>query len=107
VLAVDEGLTPRMVRVGAGEGNLEFLAIEGKGTVALSVASEPLGLAITPDLPASVPADSVIYWNGNLEPRVIDDNDVFAVMTRIGGGRPGAIVRLEGTGQLMVEQWLG
>jgi uncharacterized protein (AIM24 family) len=106
VLAADEGLTPRMVRVGDSETPLEFLEIEGRGTVALSLASQPLALAITPDLPASVPAASVIYWNGTLSPRIIEDTDVFAVMTSA-GSRPGALIRLDGTGQLMVEQWLG
>ena len=32
--------------------------------VALSVASKPLALAVTPDLPVSVPASSVITWSG-------------------------------------------
>lgn len=105
VLAADEGLVPRMVRIGEGEQALEILEIEGRGTVALSLTSRPLTLFITPELPASVPAASLIYWNGNLSPRVIDDTDVFAVMAA--GPRPGALVRLEGTGQLMVEQWLG
>jgi uncharacterized protein (AIM24 family) len=106
VLALDEGLVPRVVRVGSGDGTLEFLEIEGHGMAALSVSSRPLTLTITPDLPASVPAASVIYWNGNLEPKLVEDQDVFAVMTGA-GARPGTLVRLEGSGQLMVEQWLG
>jgi uncharacterized protein (AIM24 family) len=106
VLAADEGVIPRSVRIGEGPQALEFLEIEGHGTVALSVSSRPLALAITPDLPASVPAASVIYWNGALTPRLIEDTDVFAVMTRV-DGKPTTLVRLEGTGQLMVEQWLG
>jgi uncharacterized protein (AIM24 family) len=105
VLALDEGLVPRIVRVGEGQGTLEFLEIEGRGTAALSVASRPLGLTITPDLPASVPAASVIYWNGDLTAHLIDDVDVLAVMSGA-GGRPGPLLRLEGSGQLMVEQWL-
>jgi Flp pilus assembly protein TadD len=106
VLAADEGLIPRMVQATESTAGLEFLEIEGRGTVALSVASRPLTLSITPDLPASVPAASVIYWNGTLVPRAVDDSDVLAVMSNA-GARPGALVRLEGTGQLMVEQWLG
>jgi hypothetical protein len=104
VLALDEGLVPRIVRVGEGESTLEFLEIEGRGSVALSLASRPLPLTITPDLPASVPADSVIYWKGSLTPRLIVDNEVLAVMA--GSGSRTSLVRLEGTGQLMVEQWL-
>jgi len=105
VLALDEGLVPRVVRVGEGDGMLDFLEIEGRGTVALSLASRPLPLAITPDLPASVPAASVIYWKGDLVPALIDEPDVFAVMAAAGNRSP--LVRLAGTGQLMVEQWLG
>jgi tetratricopeptide (TPR) repeat protein/uncharacterized protein (AIM24 family) len=105
VLAAEEGLVPRMVRIESGHESLEFLAIEGRGAVALSVASRPLTLSITPELPASVPAASIIYWNGTLAPRLIDDTDIFAVMAT--DSRPGALVRLEGTGELMVEQWLG
>ena len=105
VLAMDEGLVPRIVRVGEAESALEFLEVEGRGTVALSLASRPLPLTITPDLPASVPAASVIYWKGSLTPHLIEDNEVLAVMAGSGGGRS-SLVRLEGTGQLMVEQWL-
>jgi Flp pilus assembly protein TadD/uncharacterized protein (AIM24 family) len=106
VLAADEGLVPRMVKVTDGESPLEFMEIEGRGLIALSVASKPLTLAITPELPASVPAASVIYWTGSLVPQAVEDTDVFAVMSSA-GAQPGALIRLEGTGQLMVEQWLG
>ena len=105
VLALDEGLVPRIVRVGEGPDALEFLEIDGRGTVALSVASRPLPLTITPDLPASVPAASVIYWKGSLMPKLIQDTDVLAVMSNTGGRA--SLVRLEGSGQVMVEQWLG
>jgi hypothetical protein len=106
VLAADEGLIPRMVKVSEGDSPLEFMEIEGRGLIALSVASKPLTLSITPELPASVPAASVIYWNGSLVPKAVEDSDVFAVMSSA-GARPGALLRLEGSGQLMVEQWLG
>ena len=36
--------------------------------VALSVASKPLALPVTPDLPVSVPASSVITWTGRPAP---------------------------------------
>jgi uncharacterized protein (AIM24 family) len=107
VLALDEGLVPRVVRVGKEDADepMEFLEIEGRGTVALSHASRPLPLAITPDLPACVPAASVIYWKGSLTPQEVRDTEVSAVMATTGGSV--ALLRLEGTGQLMVEQWLG
>jgi uncharacterized protein (AIM24 family) len=105
VLALDDGLVPRIVRVGDTQPALEFLEVEGRGTAALSLASRPLALSITPDLPASVPAASVIFWTGSLTPRLIEDTDVFKVMAGAGGGA-GTLVRLEGSGQVMVEQSL-
>ena len=71
--------------------------------VALSVAGKPLALPVTPDLPVSVPASSVISWSGGLVPRVIDDQALYAVMAP-SGARPGPLIRLEGTGRVLVEQ---
>jgi hypothetical protein len=64
LLACEETLTPRYVPLGEISRGLEVLALEGKGMVALSVASKPLALAVTPDLPVSVPVSSVITWSG-------------------------------------------
>ena len=49
LLACEEQLSPRYVAV--GDGGLEFLALEGRGMVALSVTGKPLPLAVRPDLP--------------------------------------------------------
>ena len=71
--------------------------------VALSVASKPLALPVTPDLPVSVPASSVITWSGGLTPHIVDDQQIYAMMP-LCGRRPGPVIRLEGTGRVLVEQ---
>jgi len=101
LLACEEGLTPRYV--GIGGGGLEVLALEGRGMVALSVASKPLPLMVTPGLPVSVPAASVITWSGDLKPILVDDPQIHAVMLA-SPARAGRLLRLEGTGRILVEQ---
>jgi uncharacterized protein (AIM24 family) len=103
LLACEEALQPRYVRFGAeGEDPLELVALEGRGMVALSVASKPLPLTVRPDQPVSVPASSVIMWTGSLMPHVVDDPEVYAVVASTAGGA--RLVRLEGTGRILVEQ---
>jgi uncharacterized protein (AIM24 family) len=104
LLACEESLTPRYIPVGEETSGLEVIALEGRGMVALSVASKPLALPVTPDLPVSVPASSVITWSGGLTPHVIDDQQIYAVMSASSGARPGPVIRLEGTGRVLVEQ---
>jgi uncharacterized protein (AIM24 family) len=104
LLACEESLTPRYIPVGAETSGLEVLALEGRGMVALSVASKPLALPVTPDLPVSVPASSVITWSGGLTAHIIDDQQIYAVMTPSAGARQGPVIRLEGTGRVLVEQ---
>jgi hypothetical protein len=73
--------------------------------VALSVASKPISLTVTPALPVSVPSPSIITWKGDLTAHIVDDRQLYEVVLRPGGpGGPGALVRLEGTGRLLVEQ---
>jgi uncharacterized protein (AIM24 family) len=103
LLACEESLTPRYVPLGDAAAGLEILALEGRGMVALSVASKPLALPVTPDLPVSVPVSSVITWSGGVTPHVIDDQQLYAVMAPL-GGHPGPLIRLEGTGRVLVEQ---
>ncbi len=69
----------------------------------LSVASTPLPLTVNPGLPVSVPAPSVIMWTGDLQPHVVDDPEVYAVVLPSAAGS-GRILRLEGTGRILVEQ---
>jgi uncharacterized protein (AIM24 family) len=104
LLACEESLTPRYIPVGAETSGLEVLALEGRGMVALSVASKPMALPVTPDLPVSVPASSIITWSGGLTPHIIDDQQIYAVMSTAAGARPGPVIRLEGTGRVLVEQ---
>jgi uncharacterized protein (AIM24 family)/Tfp pilus assembly protein PilF len=103
LLACEEALQPRYIRLGDEAAGLEVVALEGRGMVALSVASKPLPLTVNPGVPVSVPALSVIMWTGALVPYVVDDPEVYAVvMAR--AGTPGRMVRLEGTGRILVEQ---
>jgi uncharacterized protein (AIM24 family) len=103
LLASEEGLTPRYVSLGEASGGLEVLALEGRGMVALSVASKPLTIPVTPGLPVSVPASSVILWAGDLTPKIVEDRQIYEVMLPP-GSEPGSLLRLEGTGRILVEQ---
>jgi uncharacterized protein (AIM24 family) len=105
LLACEETLTPRYVPVGPEGASLEFLALEGQGMVALSAATKPLALPVTPDLPVSVPAASVISWTGALTPAVVEDHQLREVMLAPDSG-PVALLRLEGKGRVLVEQAL-
>ena len=105
LLACEETLTPRYVPMGDPSAGLEFLALEGRGMVALSAASKPLALPVTPDLPVSVPARSIISWTGNVTPTLVEDQHLREVMMAP-GANPGALLRLEGKGRLLVEQAL-
>ena len=105
LLACEETLSPRYLPLGEGSALFEVLALEGRGMVALSVASKPLALAVTPDLPVSAPAASIITWSGNLTARVLDDPQLYEVMMPAGAAG-GGLVRLEGTGRVLVEQSL-
>lgn len=103
LLACEETLTPRPVPLGSPASALEFLALEGRGMVALSVASRPLALSVTPDLPVSVPSASIITWSGSLVPHLVDDRQLYEVM--MPPGRTATpLVRLEGSGRVLVEQ---
>jgi uncharacterized protein (AIM24 family) len=106
LLACEEGLQPRYVRLGDAAGGVEVVALEGRGMVALSVASKPLPLTVKPGLPVSVPASSVIMWTGQLTPHVVDDPEIYAVLLR-SAGASGRLLRLEGTGRILVEQAAG
>jgi uncharacterized protein (AIM24 family) len=106
LLACEEGLAPRYVRLGDEAGGVEVVALEGRGMVALSVASKPLPLTVSPGLPVSVPASSVIMWTGQLVPHVVDDPEIYAVLLR-SAGASGRLLRLEGTGRILVEQAVG
>lgn len=105
LLACESTLTPRYVSVGQGpEEPVEFLVLEGTGMLALSVASKPLPLSVTPDLPVSVPASSIITWSGRITAQAVEDRQVYEVM--LPGRKNDRLVRLEGSGRLLVEQGL-
>jgi uncharacterized protein (AIM24 family) len=103
LLACEEALQPRYVRIGDESTGLEVIALEGRGMVALSVATKPLPLSVSPGVPASVPALSLIMWTGSLQPHLVEDPEVYAVMAARAGA-PGRMLRLEGEGRVLVEQ---
>jgi uncharacterized protein (AIM24 family) len=103
LLACEEALQPRHVRLGEEQDPIEVIALEGSGMVALSVASKPLPLSVRPGFPVSVPAPAVIMWTGQLEPHVVDDPQVYAVVLPTAGAT-GRLLRLEGVGRILVEQ---
>jgi len=103
LLACEEALQPRHVRLGDEKDPVEVVALEGRGMVALSVAGKPLPLSVRPGLPVSVPASAVILWTGDLSPHVVDDPEVYEVFRPSAGGA-GRVLRLEGTGRVLVEQ---
>jgi uncharacterized protein (AIM24 family) len=105
LLACEETLTPRYIPIGEQTSGLEVLALEGQGMVALSVASKPLPLSVTPELPVSVPSSSIITWSGGLTPHVVEDRQLYE-MVLSSGDRAGSLIRLEGTGRVLVEQAL-
>jgi len=102
LLACEEQLNPRYVAV--GDRGLEFLVLEGRGMVALSVTGKPLPLSVQPDLPVSVPSSSIVTWSGDLTAKLVEDQSLFEVM--LPGAVSGSVVRLEGSGRLLVEQAL-
>jgi len=103
LLACEDSLTPHYRPL---EGSsLEFVALDGRGMVALCAATKPLTIAVSPGLPVSVPSSSVITWSGDLTPRVVDDKQVYEVM--LSPTREGArLIRFEGAGRILVEQAL-
>jgi len=103
LLACEETLTPRYIPIGDLSTGLEILALEGQGMVALSVASKPLPLSVTPELPVSVPSAAIITWSGGLTPHVVADRQLYEMVLST-GSRAGSLIRLEGTGRVLVEQ---
>ncbi len=103
LLACQEGLQPRYETLGTETRSVETLVLEGKGIVALSVASKPLPLTVKQGQPVCVPASSVIMWTGALTPSVVEDPEVYAVVLPSASAE-GRLLRLEGTGRILVEQ---
>jgi len=103
LLACEEGLSPHYVSLGEDGSPLEFLALQGRGMVALSAASKPLPLTVSPGLPVSVPASSVILWSGEVRPHLVEDPQIYEIMLPV-GTPAGSLIRLEGTGRVLVEQ---
>ncbi|HVO13231.1 MAG TPA: tetratricopeptide repeat protein [Vicinamibacteria bacterium] len=102
LLACEEGLSPRFVRIGE-PSPVELVALDGAGTAALAVASRPLPLAVRPGVPVCVPAASLIAWTGALHAEVVQDPQVYEVVlpSTQGGAR---LLRLEGNGRVLLEQ---
>jgi hypothetical protein len=103
LLACEETLTPRYVVVASTPRSVEVLALEGRGMVALSVASRPLHLSVTEDMPVSVPLPSVIAWSGRISPQLVEDRQLHEFMVPL-HDETGTLLRLEGFGRILVEQ---
>jgi uncharacterized protein (AIM24 family) len=103
LLACEESVTPRPERVGEGDDAPEFLVLEGRGTAAVSVGQRSIALAITRDMPVSVSASSVILWTGQLTSERVRDSQLSEALVAPGGEAP-RLVRLSGTGRVLVEQ---
>jgi uncharacterized protein (AIM24 family) len=101
LLACDDSLNPRYTRVGDAEDAPEFLALEGRGTAALSVGGRSLSLAVTRDFPVSVAASAVIMWGGDIRARFVRDEALSGVLA---AGAAPALLRLEGVGRILMEQ---
>jgi len=103
LLACEDGLNPRYVATGVP--GLDFLQVEGHGTLALSLASKPLRLAVSPDCPLSLPVTSLILWNGPITPTIVEDEQISEAMLPE-GDRAHRLIRLAGTGHVLVERTL-
>jgi uncharacterized protein (AIM24 family) len=105
LLACQETLAPRyaVIRKEGDTGTkLRVLAIEGSGMIALSAVTSPLVLTVTEDFPVNVSSDNVISWSGQLTPSIVDDAALAELMFP---HNPQAVnLRLEGTGQVMMEK---
>lgn len=103
LLACEEGLQPRYERIGGPDDGVDVVVLEGRGRVALSVASKPLPLTVRAGFPVSVPSHSVIMWTGRVHAAIVDDPAVYEVVlaAKPGGG---PLLRLEGEGRVLVEQ---
>ncbi len=100
LLACEESLTPSYIAIEGGD-DIEFLAFEGKGTLAVSLARAPLSLDVTRDMPVSVPVASVVAWSGDLSAQIADAAELVAGMPSAGGSGP--LIRIEGAGTVFTE----
>ncbi len=104
LLACEETLMPRYTHIEHSQSeSFEFVALEGHGIVALSTQSKPLTLAVSTELPVSVPAGAIISWNGALTAHPVEDRQIYEVIQR-SGSRADPLIRFEGVGRVLVEQ---
>ncbi len=102
LLACEDTLTPRYEPFGAAQA-AEFLVLEGRGMAAVSLSGRPIHLSVTPQYPVSLPFSSVVSWTGKLSPSLVEDEQLREViLSGEGDGRP--LVRLSGSGHVLVEQ---
>lgn len=101
LLACEESLSPRFVEFGEGESRSEFVLLEGRGLVALSVVGRPLGLVVTPELPLTLPAATLVTCSGRVQPEPVSDPELLEDAQ---ADWRGAWVRLQGDGRVLVEQ---
>ncbi|MGE0454137.1 MAG: tetratricopeptide repeat protein [Vicinamibacteria bacterium] len=102
LLACEESLTPRYAPIGDGDDAPEFLALEGRGQIALSVGNRPLILSVSPEMPVSVAAHTLIMWTGALRASRVRDPQLSEALASPRGDA--SMIRLEGSGRVLVEQ---
>lgn len=103
LLACQETLTPRYFTIGIDPAAPEFLSLEGNGLIALSVASRLLTLTVTPDQPVAVATNAIVMWAGELQPHLVRDDTLQEALVSQGAA-PAPLIRLEGTGRVLMEQ---
>jgi uncharacterized protein (AIM24 family) len=109
LLACQETLMPRYALIkkeGTSEPQIQVLAIQGTGMIALSVATDPLLLTVTEGFPVNVSSADIISWSGDLAPSIVDDEALTNLMYPH-QGRPAVNLRLEGSGKVMMEKLIG
>ncbi len=109
LLACQETLMPRYAIIkkeGTSEPQIQVLAIQGTGMIALSVATDPLLLTVTEGFPVNVSSANIISWSGDLIPSIVDDEALTNLMYPHRGGST-ANLRLEGSGKVMMEKLIG
>jgi tetratricopeptide (TPR) repeat protein len=102
LLACEDTLTPRYEPFGAAPA-AEFLVLEGHGMAAVSLSGRPIHLSVTPQYPVSLPSSSVVSWTGRLTPSLVEDEQLREVILS-GEGQTRPLVRLAGSGHVLVEQ---
>ena len=107
LLACEETLQPRYAPLGDDEARARGAGPGGpRHGGALGREQAPAAHREARRCRCPCPPRPSIMWTGDLTPTWSRTREVYAVVLRL-GGRPGALLRLEGTGRILVEQAAG